>query len=51
LDQTFVPVFLNLSQQESLQRSLGQHFKKMARPNATDLIVKEICKLIPHRES
>ncbi|OYU83970.1 MAG: undecaprenyldiphospho-muramoylpentapeptide beta-N-acetylglucosaminyltransferase [Flavobacterium sp. BFFFF2] len=51
LDQTFEPVFLHLSQQESLQRSLGQHFKKMARPNATDLIVKEICKLIPHRES
>lgn len=46
LDAQFEPIFLNLLQSESHQKSLSKNIKKLAKPSATQNIVDQIEKII-----
>ena len=46
LDEKFEPVFSNLVNDEKKQNELGSQILKLAKPNATVDIVKEISKLL-----
>ena len=46
LDSSFETIFSDLISNENLQTELSQNIKKLAKPNATKDIVKEIIKLI-----
>lgn len=46
LDEKFQPVFSHLIEDEKQQTELGNQIRKLAKPNATQDIVKEINKLI-----